>query len=118
MDSPHLTELHRALVQSWNIVPLDAGVITWDDLLDTLSKRLAFLIRHDFNRLVTAMYLLDVSENRFNHAMSHPREAAQAEALAQVVLEREAQKMETRRRFRREGSIDVTFYEPSPDSDE
>src|SRR5689334_21839829 len=101
-DEPDLGATHDALVQDWNIVPVvgERADFGRDALLEALKKRVLYLIQHNFNRLMTAMYILDVEEDRFKAAMAVPGLEKSAEALAEVILEREMEKVVTRQKYR------------------
>lgn len=72
-----------------------------DALLDELDRRVDFLLKHDFERLMSCMYTIDISEQRFSEAVKLPEKEKPARAIAQLILEREIQKMESRRRYTR-----------------
>jgi len=60
----HLTR--QALVENWNITlagdaPED---LNWQLLLDALEERILTLLERNPQRLLTAVYLLDISETR------------------------------------------------------
>ena len=82
--------------QVWGID--DAG-IDWEALVDALSRRVDHLMRHDFEGLMTAMYQIDVSEQRFTEAVERPPGEQPARAVAELILERELEKMESRKRY-------------------
>lgn len=71
---------------------------------DELSRRLKVfildLLQHDFHRLCNLIYRHDVPESKFNEALSGPDIEVQAEAIAQLVIEREMQKIASRKAYR------------------
>ncbi len=101
-----MSDLHRALVQSWQI-EASTG-LTSHALLDALTDRVAMLLKHNLDRLAAAMYTLDVDETRFNAALTLPDNSETARAVAELILEREIQKMASRRAYRKppEGAED------------
>ena len=105
----YLVHLKGALVQSWNIAPPTEERPSRDDLRNGLALRVAFLLKHDYQRLVSAMYLLDIPEEGFEGATAGKDIAKAAEDLAEIIFEREIEKLESRKRYRRERSIDVPF---------
>lgn len=113
METTDLHDLHQSLVRVWNVVPVDSLPVTWDALEDTLTRRVAFLLDHDYGKLINAMYILDVPEERFVAASATPNAAR---SIADLILEREAEKVVTRKQYRRDHSVDVTYREP-PDPD-
>ena len=99
-DRSHLTELQHAVVQSWN---LTAAGDDWEALRRSVARRVQFLLKHDFQRLLSGLYLLDVSEARVQEACRGPL-AESAERIADLILERELQKLESRRRYASRGN--------------
>lgn len=108
MDDPDYADTHEALVQDWSIVPVPPGEehSGREALLLALKNRVRYLMQHDFNRLMTAMYILDVEEERFKAAMAVSGVDASASALAEVILEREIEKAATRRKYRNTYNIE------------
>lgn len=107
-DAKDLADLQHALVQGWNAKPTLGGDPTWDDLVDILARNVAFLIRHDMQRLLTACYLVDLSEKAVAEAMRGNDTEQSARAVAQLILERELEKLESRKRFAREDAVDIS----------
>lgn len=87
--------LAGALARDWGVSIAGANVTGRDSLLDALTERVRQLLRNDFQKLVTAMYTLDVSEARFREAMAG-EEAAAARQIAELILSREIEKAESR----------------------
>lgn len=71
----------------------------WKQLKTALKERLFELLEDDFAGLVNAMYRLDIAEDRFKAALDASSTDAIAAQLAEVVLQRELQRLETRRRY-------------------
>ncbi len=96
-----LLETRRVLVADWGIetVPGTGEEANWKLLLEALAHRVAWLLRHNPGKLVNAMYVLDISEARYEHAMGESTTEAKALALAQVILERESEKIVQRRKY-------------------
>lgn len=69
----------------------------------TLEERLSMFIKdlleHDFTKLTNMIYRHDVNEAKFNLALGQPSLPLQARAIAQLVIERELQKIETRKKY-------------------
>jgi hypothetical protein len=66
-----------------------------------LAERINTLITADFNRLISLLYRIDVSETKLKQLL---RENAGTDAgllIARLILERQWQKIETRRKFSR-----------------
>lgn len=98
MEKPDRIDLQKELSKHWGIEP--SGEDSWEELKRNLKARLKELLNDEFNQLVNAMYRLDVSEARFNQALSAGNQDAIAEQLTEIVLNRELQRLETRRKYK------------------
>ena len=117
MNRTDLEDLHHAVVQAWNTAWVQAGALSEEAILEALARRVAFLIRHDIDRLFAALYLIDVSEERFDRANIISTGMEGAQALARTIFDREIEKMESRKKYRRERSVDAPFrVEPNANS--
>jgi hypothetical protein len=70
-------------------------------LHEKLSMLVAYLMEHDMHRLLNAMYRLDVSEARFHAAMQSDSKQEAAIRIADLIIEREMQKVKTRLHYRK-----------------
>ncbi len=68
---------------------------------ERLKALIAYLLEHDMHRLLNAMYRLDVSEARFHEAMQTMDRDEAASRVADLVIEREMQKVKTRLHYRK-----------------
>jgi hypothetical protein len=64
-----------------------------------LCNEIAHLIERDFNRLVNILYRMDVSEEKIRIALSAAPGRDAAELIADLVLERQSEKIRTRHLF-------------------
>lgn len=108
-----LEELHRALVQHWGIWPVGHKRLQREALIEELSRRVEFLMKYDFDRLCYCMYTIDVPEEKFAEAVKRPEEEQPAKLIAELIIEREVQKMESRRRYARREKTTVTMRVPA-----
>jgi hypothetical protein len=73
--------------------------------LNTLHKKLAilvaYLMENDMHRLLNAMYRLDVSEIKFHEAMQSMSREEAALRIADLIIEREMQKVKTRLHYKK-----------------
>ncbi len=63
------------------------------------------LIERDFSRLVQLLYRLDVSEEKIKTVLIENPSGDAGAMLAQIILERIAQREKTKNMFRQEGKI-------------
>jgi len=75
---------------------------------ETLEYRLTLfikeLLQNDFAKLTNMIYRHDVNEHKFNIALEEPTVDMQARAVALLVIERELQKIETRKKYSRKNN--------------
>ncbi len=64
----------------------------WEELHCKLSFVIRHLLQHDFERLLQAMYRIDVSEIKFREAMQNPDLNSVANQITDLVLQRESEK--------------------------
>jgi hypothetical protein len=75
--------------------------IDLNTLHERLSKMVAYLMENDMHRLLNAMYRLDVSEAKFHAAMQSTSREEAAIRIADLIIEREMQKVKTRLHYRK-----------------
>lgn len=97
MENQDIEGTARLLQKNWDLTP--PAEMDWETLRKALVLQLGHMMAHDMERLVQSMYRLDVSEAKFHVAMGLPSASERSEALAQVVLERELQRLATWRRY-------------------
>ncbi len=109
MERDDLTRLRHALTQTWNFAPAPSQSLTEAEIVDLLQRKVEFLLKHDYQRLLSSLYILDIAETKLAEANARKSTGETARRLAEAILEREIEKMESRKRYRREGSLDVPF---------
>lgn len=92
-----LDRLHEVLVADWAL-PEEVRP-TIEEFLAALAGRVRELLERDLNRLTTAMYTLDIDEERFGTAMHLPGIEMQCMGVAELILARELQKVESRMQY-------------------
>ena len=71
-----------------------------DRLRDYLVFQLQYLINTDFERLINALYRIDLSENVVNKILTTSPSDRMAVDLAEAIIDRTSQKIVTRERYR------------------
>jgi len=101
MEQSLLAATEQALVEQWQMAPL--GLSPYDLnrqlLLEALSERVLYLLRHRPQKLLSALYILDVGEAAYNRAMEQDTMQDRAWALAVAIYDRETEKIVTRRKY-------------------
>ena len=68
------------------------------ELLELFSKRVEEMMRTDLGLLLSALYRLDVEEHKIQKALKSPTVPA-AEGIAKLIIERQKEKLETRKKY-------------------
>jgi hypothetical protein len=92
----------KALVETINRnfdLKLRRRLMTESELLDILSLAVANLLQNDLQKLLSILYRLDVSETKFRQALLAEDSRQMACNIANLILAREKQKLEFRRRY-------------------
>jgi hypothetical protein len=66
-----------------------------------LAERINIMITADFNRLISLLYRIDVSETKLKQLLKENAGTDAGLLIARLILERQWQKIETRRKFSR-----------------
>ena len=78
----------------------DYETLSRDELQIRLQMFIAGLLENNFEKLCNMIYRHDVLENKFDNALQGGTIDEQASRIAWLVLEREMEKVETRRRYK------------------
>ncbi len=90
------TNLIPAIRQSLNIdLPDD---ITFEVLKQTLSAHINQLIQSDFEKLVSLLYRIDISEPKLKHLLKENKGEDAGNTIAELIIERQLQKIESRKK--------------------
>jgi predicted Zn-dependent protease len=76
--------------------------ILLDQLRARMIVRINELIQKDFNALVLVLYRVDVSEAKLKYFLKTNKDHDAASIIADLVIERQLQKIETRKKFSQE----------------
>ncbi len=86
------SELEQALTNRWDLEKVNNF-----DAFDVLYTRILFLLENDFHFLMHALYRLDLNEKILEEAMDLKENELIATFLTRKSIERELQKIETRK---------------------
>lgn len=99
-DFPPLTS---AISHHWELE--QATIDQMEVLHAKLSERIQYLLLNETETLMQLLYRMDVPEKKFHTAMQlHPLTKI-GDEIANLVIERELQKVITRRKYRETGNI-------------
>lgn len=81
-------------------------ILEWEQMdVAALAARINRLITDDFSGLINLLYRLDISEAKLKKLLSeHPQEDA-GKIIADLIVERQQQKLQARQQFHREDNI-------------
>src|SRR6266487_2154453 len=101
MKEPN-SEIISQLSQSLEIqLPVKISIA---ELKMILSGHINYLITNDFNKLLSVLYKVDVSEKLLKMSLQeHPQDAAIV--IAEMIIERQLQKIRTREQFKTDNDI-------------
>jgi len=95
------TDIDR-LVQ--HITPLLTAAQT-KDIQQQLEQTINDLIQHNFERLVQLLYRIDVNEKKLKQLLNAYPQTDAATIIAELIIERQLQKLQTRKQFKRNEDI-------------
>jgi hypothetical protein len=74
-------------------------------LLGELEAQVNWMILHRFDALVQVLYRLDVDEHKLRGLLQEAGDRDAARTIAELMVERQLQKLRTRRQFRQDTDI-------------
>ncbi len=83
-----------------------ATSLSYEELHKKLSTEINHLINNDFEKLVFYLYRIDVNENKMRLLLDQREGKDAAELIANLIIERQLQKIESRRNFQHKDNID------------
>ena len=99
------TDLIPEINQSLEIsLPVTAS---FEELKHKLALHINHLINHDFEKLVSYLYRIDVNESKMKNLLGQKEGENAAELIADLIIERQLQKIKSRQQSRqRDNNID------------
>ena len=74
--------------------------ISADEMRRRLSIHINYLIEHDFQKLVSVLYRVDVNEKKLKHLLKENIDEDAGLIIADLIIERQLQKIKSRQQFR------------------
>jgi hypothetical protein len=93
------SDVHGQLALAWGVPPPGLQPLGREALLGALAQRVDDLILHDFDRLMSSLYILDVPEEKFSAALEPKPGQRPGRLLAELILDREIERMHTWQRY-------------------
>ena len=79
--------------------------ISFELLKERLSSHINFLIQSDFQKLVSILYRVDVSESKLKHLLKENQGFDATNIITDLIIERELQKIKSRQEYRNDKNI-------------
>lgn len=102
-----MAQLNPALIPALN-QSLDMEMpenISAELLKERLSSHINHLIQYEFKKLVAVLYKIDVNEEKLNQLLSEHKSKNAASIIAELIIDRQKQKIKSRQKFRRDDNI-------------
>jgi len=77
----------------------------FEEIRTALTHHINHLISHDFEKLVSLLYRIDVNEQKMRALLAQQKGEDAAGLIADLIIERQLQKIESRKRSARDNSI-------------
>jgi len=81
------------------------ATISNEELREKLIVHINYLINHDFEKLVFYLYRVDVNESKMRQLLDQREGENAASLIADLIIERQLQKIESRKKFSSNNSI-------------
>ena len=94
-----VTEFHKL-----SLLPT-AQHITYDQLQQYLITHINQLLKNDFSALVQLLYRMDIPEEKLRYYLQQNKEEMASGIIAELMIERQLQKAESRRLFSKKENI-------------
>ena len=97
--------------EAMQLAATDLGLILHNDMqewMEQLIQGVNAMLVNDFNRLIAILYRLDVSDRKLRERLAGSPKTDAARLIAEMMVERQARKIKSRRETRRDdiSSID------------
>ncbi|MDX5347563.1 MAG: hypothetical protein LPK19_09980 [Hymenobacteraceae bacterium] len=73
--------------------------LTYEQVVEKLAAVIEYLLQNEHKRLLHIIYRIDIDERKFTAALNLPTLALVAERVAELVIERELQKVQFRLKY-------------------
>jgi len=79
--------------------------ISIEETKEKLKQHINDLIQHDFEKLVTLLYRIDVNETKLKQLLQQNSNVDAAEIITSLIIERQLQKIKSRNQFKQQDNI-------------
>jgi hypothetical protein len=89
------------IISTTNLIIEKSKEKTREELISLINE----LINKDFQSLIQLLYRIDVNEKKIRHYLNENSDKDSAFVLADLIIERQLQKIETRKKFNQETDV-------------
>ncbi|MEK7257215.1 MAG: hypothetical protein AAB316_20845 [Bacteroidota bacterium] len=107
MEEKEFSPSNDLILREFEIVPPGDEAPSEEELFQHLCDRIAWLIEHNMEYLLSLLYRNDVDEGKIHFALSPLAPEPANVGLARLVLERQKQRVATKRQFGKQDLDDV-----------
>lgn len=94
-------QVEKKIMESLALMLNEPSLTQTDEFfLQKLADYINHLINHDFNRLISLLYRMDVNEKKLREILSGNQGANAGMVIAHLMIERQAEKIKSRKAFR------------------
>ncbi len=97
----------NSILQAFEIEIPEAEAPTEEELFQYLCDRIAWMIEHNMEYLLSLLYRNDVEESKIHFALSRHEPDPANVALAKLVMDRQKQRMATKKLYGKQNADDV-----------
>lgn len=96
----------KALQWSAELIGLEQSIKADDSkVFKAIANHIDNLINTDFNKLISILYRIDVSQEKLKKALSsRSQDKTQGEIIAKLIIQRQVQKLKFRKEFKNKSS--------------
>ena len=82
------------------ILPVGSEIYSMEKLKKVLIERITYMLDHEYDKLVNALYRIDLDEAKLHELFSGKNRESIPEVLANMIFKRQIQKLHFRKKYR------------------
>lgn len=98
VDKDWLAETQAMVARDFELEAPD--FLTEEELLAALTEHVAYMMERQMEYLLSALYRMDVAEQRVNAALRPDAPVPPARGIAQLIIDRQRERVRTKRTYR------------------
>lgn len=99
----------KTIVSALNVsmdIELQEG-LSMDEVKNVIADHVNLLISNNFNKLISILYRLDINESKLKKLLADSRDEDAGMIIADLIIERQKQKLISRERFQKKGENNI-----------